>query len=163
MADICVATEAALFRVDLESQYAVIEHDDGDGESVTSGGFQFGPAVGKAAIAGQANDALVWRGQLGADGHRKAPAQAGDAAWGQKPGACAQRWQVLDKPDRRVACIGDPGDVIPDRGQRAHDGLGMQHAGCRVGRGSGFLRVLRARLRNDLSDLLRARAGRDPG
>ena len=145
MADIGVRAKATFLGIDLESQFPIIEHDDGKTNSMALRGLQFGPAVGEAAIPRKADDAFAGSCELGANGHRYAPAEACKAARRQKSRARFGAGDVLHEPDRGITCVCHPDDVAIEPCQFAE--YALRPHGCVRGMGIG----------RDLFDMILAR------
>src|SRR5215472_6980077 len=98
MAGRSVVAELHGLGIFLITQDAVIENNDNDGDVAANHGFDFRPAMGKAAISHQSNDRIAWTGDLGTNGQRQSPIKPGQSARREKPLARALTAKLTDEP-----------------------------------------------------------------
>ncbi|MCY1553851.1 hypothetical protein D9M68_903770 [compost metagenome] len=95
-----VTAELHRFCVTLETQNAIVEHDNRDGKIHPHHGLELGPAVCEAAIADDGNDRLIRAGNLGAHCQRQPPTEPRKAARGDEARAAGWRSQLAQNPHR---------------------------------------------------------------
>ena len=115
---------------------AVVEDDDDHAEAVARGGLELLEHEAEGPVAGEAQDALVGRGQLGPDARGQGPPDAAEAAGRDQPPARASQGQPVDRPQRAVAGVrADDGVVVdeaaPSRPGRAPAGSAARSMGER--------------------------------
>ena len=113
-----------LLGVLLVREGAVVEDDDDHADAVARGRLELLEHVAEGAVAGEAQDALVGRGQLGADGRGQAPSRSRRSPGRRQPAPGPAQRQQVDRPQRAVAGVrADDGLVVDEARHLGEDAL----------------------------------------